>query len=186
MRWRWSLSHWLASAAAGLLSVSLLWALVGVNADPPRTTNTVSADGPEGITPLFAVTEPAANEPVLVLQADERGVHGWVAGKMAVADATVSLRAGARRHEVLVSADNTFEWKHAVNRNTPVTATLQLPDGKKLTARTTLLPAPPSRATQSSSSPTALPIAPATPSSSSPSSARCFPVASSSRSEIAT
>ena len=59
-----SLSRWLTSAVVALLSVSLVWALVGaVNDPPPRTTSAMTAAGPEGVTPLFAKTTPAANEP---------------------------------------------------------------------------------------------------------------------------
>ena len=138
---RSSLSRWLAAAAAGLLSVSVVAALIGVTSEP-RPTSTVTVPGPDGVVPLFGTTEKAANEPVLILQADDRGVHGWVAGKIDAADATVSIRAGARKYETRIGADNTFSWQHAVNRNTPVTATVTLPGrDAPLTARTTLLPA---------------------------------------------
>ena len=80
---RYSLSRWLASAAAGLLSVSLVTALVGLNqksiVDAPEKALIAK---PAEVVPLFAKTEPAANEPVLVLQADDRGIHGWVSGKI--------------------------------------------------------------------------------------------------------
>ena len=107
-----------------------------------RPSKTLAAK-PAEVVPLFAKTEPAANEPVLVLQADDRGVHGWVSGKIDAADSLVTLRAGAKKFDARIGADNTFHLKHAVNRNTPVTASLTLPGRKEpLTARTTLLPAP--------------------------------------------
>ena len=53
-----------------------------------------------------------------------------------------SLFEPARKYEARIGADNTFSWHHAVNRNTPVTATVTLPGrDAPLTARTTLLPA---------------------------------------------
>ena len=88
------LSRWLAAATAGLLSVSVVAALIGVTSEP-RPQNTVTAPGIDGVVPLFGKTEKAANEPLLILQADDRGVHGWVAGAVDAADTVVTLRAGA-------------------------------------------------------------------------------------------
>ena len=122
----------------------------------------------------LAVTESAANAPVLVLQADERGLRGWVAGAVDAKGAKVAIRLAGKDHEAIVDDGNTFEWKQSVRRNTAITASVVV-GGKTLTARTTLLPAPQSTARPSSSSPIARPIVPATRSSSSRSSARCCP-----------
>ena len=81
-----SLARGLAAAAAGLFSVSLVLALVkaGPGGDTPGAPLAATqAD----VVPLFAATEPAANAPALILQADDRGVHGWVSGKVEAAGA---------------------------------------------------------------------------------------------------
>jgi hypothetical protein len=145
MRWARNLSRWLAASAAGLLSVSLVLALVGVQpgGKPPATSFVALEDKKPEPIPFFANPKPAANEPVLILQADERGVQGWVAGKTTASGAKVSIRAGGRDYEASVRDDNTFVWEHTSRRNLAVTASLTLSDGKKLSARTTLLPAAP-------------------------------------------
>jgi uncharacterized protein YfaS (alpha-2-macroglobulin family) len=133
----------LAAVAAGLLTTSLVAALVRTHpeAPPPRP----AADPPPPVTPLFARTEPAANAPVLVLLPDERGVRGWVAGKhTAPAGAEVTLKLGnARPVTATLAADGTFAHDFPATAATPVTASVTLPGVKQpLTARATVLPAP--------------------------------------------
>ncbi|MBA4066030.1 MAG: hypothetical protein C0501_20385 [Isosphaera sp.] len=136
-------TRYLAAAAAGLLTTSLVAALVRTDtqAPPPRPVT----DPPKPVTPLFAKVEPAANAPVLVLLPDERGVRGWVAGKHAApAGTAVTLRLGnARTATAKLAADGTFAHDFPATAATPVTATVTLPGVKQpLTARTTVLPAP--------------------------------------------
>jgi hypothetical protein len=141
MRWTRSLSRWLAAAAAGLVSVSLVLALVGATprADNPVLPQFASARSAE-VVPLFGTTEPAANDPVLILQTDDRGVRGWVAGKESYQGAKVALQVRGKNHEATVGADNTFHWEHKPARRAAVTATVTLDGRKPLTARTLLVP----------------------------------------------
>ncbi|HVL10991.1 MAG TPA: MG2 domain-containing protein, partial [Gemmata sp.] len=138
---RRSFSRRLAAAAAGLLSVSLVAALVAVAADRPAAPRGTTAEKPREVVPLFAKTEPAANPPVLVLMPDERGVRGWVAGTADAEGAKVALRTANGSAAATVGGDNTFFWEQTARRNLPVSATVKVGD-KVLTARTTLLPAP--------------------------------------------
>ncbi len=137
-----SLSRYLAAAAAALFSVSLVAALVGVNSggDKPEAPRGSMTEKPEAVVPLFGKTEPAANSPVLVLQSDDRGIHGWLAGNTDASGAKVSIKAGGKDFTASVAADNTFTWEQTTKKNLPVTASVTV-GGKTLTARTTLLPA---------------------------------------------
>ncbi len=143
MRWAYSLPRWLAVATAGLLSVSLVAALV---TDPPGPDPTgglrpplATSDKPREGGPLFATTEPAANTPALVVLPDERGVRGWVAGTPNHAGGRIHIKAGSREFEVAIGDDNTFAWAHTSAKPLPLALTLITIDGQKtLTARSTL------------------------------------------------
>ncbi len=89
------------------------------------------------VVPLFGKTEPAANSPVLVLQSDDRGIHGWLAGNTPPAEPRSASRPAARFFTASVAADNTFTWEQTTKKNLPVTASVTV-GGKTLTARTTL------------------------------------------------
>jgi alpha-2-macroglobulin len=138
-----SLSRFLAATAAGLLSVSLVMALVGVktSSEDPGAPRASMTEKPAAIVPLFGTTEPAANKPVLVLLPDERGLHGWIAGNVDAKGAKVNIKAGGTS-VATIGDDNTFVWEQTTNKNLPATASLVV-GGKTLTAHTTLLPAPP-------------------------------------------
>lgn len=136
MRWTSSLPRWLAAVTAGLLSVSLVAALVTSNrpADPPKP------DAPlvkaREITPLFAKTEPAANPSALVLMPHESGVRGWVAGNKSYAGFRLTIKGGKEEFEAPVGDDNTFTWAHTSAKPLPLTFKVGAAD--PLTARTTL------------------------------------------------
>src|SRR5437016_2594453 len=112
MRRTHSLPHRLAAAVAGLLCVSLVLALAGVNPgnDAPRSAAPATEKVAE-VVPVFGTVEAAKNEPVLVLMADERGVRGWVAGKADAKGAKVNIKAGAASVFVPLGEDNTFTWE---------------------------------------------------------------------------
>lgn len=140
MRWPCSLPHGLAVVTAGLLSVSLVAALVTAQSekvDPPPPAAPPTAAKPREIVPLFATTKPATNAPALVVLPDEQGVRGWVAGDKSYAGAKVTVTAEKKEFEVTVGADNTFRWAHTSEKAQPLAFTLAT-GGKPLTARTTL------------------------------------------------
>ncbi|MBN9118074.1 MAG: hypothetical protein J0I06_02720 [Planctomycetes bacterium] len=138
MQRAYSLPRWLAAATAGLLSVSLVTALVTSSNDrpgeepkpPPKVAK------PRELVPLFATTEPAKNPTELVLMPDERGVRGWVAGEKSFAGSKVAIKAGNKDFETTVGADNTFTWAHTAAKVLPLAFTV--PGEKPITARTTL------------------------------------------------
>src|SRR5579883_2016245 len=139
MRWTASLPRWLAAATAGLLSVSLVAALVHSPrdpADPPQQPITKAK--PRGVVPLFATTQPAANPTELVVLPDERGLRGWVAGAKSFAGAKVAIKAGNKSFDATIGDDNTFAWAHTSGKPQPVALTLATGDGKSLTAHATL------------------------------------------------
>ena len=140
MRWVYSFPRWLAAVTAGLLSVSLVAALVTAPPDkpdsPPPAPNPKAAK-PREVVPIFATTETAANTPALVVLPDERGIRGWIAGEQSHAGEKVTIKAGNKDFEATVSDDNTFVWAHTSAKPLPLTLTLGV-GGKALTARTTL------------------------------------------------
>ncbi|HEV3438563.1 MAG TPA: hypothetical protein VG122_14460, partial [Gemmata sp.] len=138
MQWTRTLSRWLAASVAGLLSVSLVFALVGVKPwdnSPAPVDSPLSAQA-TGTVPLFATTEPAENQSVLVLQTDDLHVHGWVAGKKSFAGETVNINGAS----VTVREDNTFAWEPRTRTQVKVVASLSRPGQSPLTAQTTLIP----------------------------------------------
>lgn len=144
MRWANSLPRRLATTAAGLLSVSLVAALVGAPPDKtqaePRTP--VAANAPAAV-PLFATTQPAANKPELVLLPDEGGVRGWVAGATSYAGATATITVGNKDYQADIGADNTFTWKHTSAKPLKVAVRVPAAGGNKALAARATLPAKP-------------------------------------------
>ena len=140
MRWATSLPRGLAVLTAGLLSVSLVAALVGApthKAPAPEAAGDPPPAPAKVIVPLFAKTEPAANPTELVLMPDEAGVRGWVAGAQKHTGAKVTIKAGNKEHEATVGEDNTFALPLTSAKPQPLTVSLAV-GGKTLTARTTL------------------------------------------------
>ena len=139
MRWASSLPRWLATTAAGLLSISLVTALV---TSPPKPTSGAApplAEKPREVVPLFAKTEPAANKSELVLMPDERGLRGWVAGEKSYVGAKVTITAGTRTFAATVGADQAFEWAHTSAKPLALAVRVNPPVGAvALTGRTTL------------------------------------------------
>ncbi len=141
MRWAYSLPRWLATTAAGLLSISLVTALVtGTEALQPPLAKPANAK-PREIVPLFAKTEPAANKSELVVMPDERGLRGWVAGTQSYTGSKVNIKAGNKDHETTVGADNTFEWAHTSAKPLALTVTLPAVGANKALAARSTLPA---------------------------------------------
>lgn len=151
MTWTRALCRWLAVAAAGLFSVSLVLALVGGNPGghtPGSPSETAPGKAAEPVR-LFASLDEAANPSVLVLQSDERGVHGWISGKTSYKGGKAAIKVGGKEHAAAVVAirdDNTFTWEFSSAKQLPVTATVTAGREKALTARTTLVPAAPAGA----------------------------------------
>lgn len=140
MRWATSLPRGLAVLTAGLLSVSVVAALVGApthNAPSPEAAGDPPPPPPKEVVPLFAKTEPAANPTELVLLPDETGLRGWVAGDKSHAGAKVTITAGKKDHEATVGDDNTFALPLTSAKPQPLTVALAV-GGKTLSARTTL------------------------------------------------
>ena len=136
MPWSRTLSQWLASAAVSLFSVSLVLALFGVPPEKQQPAPIVAPTPSTAIVPIFTKTEPAANESVLILQTDDRGVHGWVSGINSYAGKQVFINntSGAK-----VKDDNTFTWDREYQGQLSVTAHLDRGNGTEMTANTTLV-----------------------------------------------
>src|SRR5688500_7927984 len=144
-----SFSRWLAAAAAGLFSVSLVAALVNAPPDPkappPQSplAQVAGAVKARDVVPLFAKTEPAANPTELVVMPDESGLRGWVAGSKSYAGSKVTIKAGNKTFDATVGDDNTFAWAHSVVKPQAVTVTVAPPVGERQLTATATLPAKP-------------------------------------------
>ena len=144
MRWVHSLPRRLATTAAGLLSVSLVAALVGARPEQPRDEPRApaAAKAPVAV-PLFAHTVPAANPPELVLLPDETGLRGWVAGAASYAGAMATITVGNKDYQADIGADNTFAWKHASAKPLKLAVSVPAAGGNKALAARATLPATP-------------------------------------------
>lgn len=146
---RYSPSRWLATLAASLFVVSLVFAFVRTKpgGEPIPAPRPVSTEKPADIVPLFGKLESTLNPSVLVLMPDERGVRGWISGKNDLTGQKVIIRTNnstTNAATLTLGEGNTFFWEQTTKKNLPVTAITMLPgNNKQLTARTTLLPAPP-------------------------------------------
>ena len=129
----------LAAVAAGLLLVPLAVAVIASSADAPP----VVAAKPTAATtpvPMFAKTTPAENAPVLVLQPDDRGIRGWIAGGTSFAGKDVTFSFGDKSEAVRIRDDNTFAFNRTVQEPTTVTATVKTADAKSLESSALLVP----------------------------------------------
>lgn len=144
MRWATSLSRWLAAVTAGLLSVSLVAALVHSSRDQAdsQPQQPLTKAKPREVVPLFTKTQPAANPTELVVLPDESGLRGWVAGAKSFAGSKVTIKAGSKSFEATIGDDNTFAWAHTSGKPQPVTLSLATGNGKTLTAHATLAAKP--------------------------------------------
>ena len=137
--WAASLPRGLAVLTAGLLSVSLVAALVHspLSSSDSQPRQPLAKARPREAVPLFGKTQPAANPTAIVVVPDECGLRGWIAGTKRFAGAKVTIKAGNERFSATIGGDNTFSWPHTSARALPVAVALAT-GGKTLTARTTL------------------------------------------------
>lgn len=140
MLWTRALSHWLAAIVVSLLTVSIVLALMKVVPGGNLPTPVVTPLSPPTAktVPIFATTEPAKNETVLMLQATEREVYGWVAGEKSFAGQKVLIN----NNSIDIRSDNTFVWQPVFSgpRQLPVQARIDRPGLSSLVAHTTFVP----------------------------------------------
>ena len=109
--WRFPVPiHRWAGGIAGLPFLVLGLALAGFATggnDPPPSAKALA---PTDVAPLFAKTSHAANRSVLVLHADDRAVHGWIAGTQNFAGQFASVNVGPMGQKIPISDGNTFVW----------------------------------------------------------------------------